>query len=107
MKKISFCFFSAVLTAGLFTPVAAAQVVPSLFAPAFCAARRNGMSITEASRFATRMSFDASRPEAIKVDRVSLDIKLAVYEAATLCPDAFASGASTRQQGLTSSRFAL
>lgn len=107
MKKISFRFFGTVLTAGLLMPAGAAQVVPSLFAPAFCAARRNGMSITEASRFATRMSFDASRPEAVKVDGVSLDIKLAVYEAEALCPEAFGSSASAKRDGLTSSRFAL
>ena len=88
-------FLAIALAAGLSTPAAAMQVVPSLFAPVFCAARRGGMSIKEASKFATRMSVDASRPSAPEVDGISLDIRLAIHEAAALCPDAFGSRAST------------
>lgn len=88
-------------------PAAAAQIVPSLFAPAFCAARRNGMSIGEASRFATRMSFDASRPDAPKIDGISIDIKLAIHEAAALCPDAFGGSISAGRHGLTAAHAVL
>jgi hypothetical protein len=92
MKSISSCFFGIALTAGLSMPAAAAQVIPSLFAPAFCAARRSGMSIGDSSRFAVRMSVDSSRPDAPKVNGVSIDITLAVHEAMALCPDAFRTG---------------
>jgi len=107
MKSISSCFFGIALTAGLSMPAAAAQVIPSLFAPAFCAARRSGMSIGDSSRFAVRMSVDSSRPGAPKVDGVSIDIKLAVHEAMALCPDAFMSSVSARQRDLTATRIVL
>ena len=107
MKKVSSCFFSIALVAGFSMPAAAMQVVPSLFAPAFCAARRSGMSIGDSSRFAVKMSVDASRPEAPKVDGISIDIKLAVHEAAVLCPDAFRSSVSARQRGLTAAHTVL
>jgi hypothetical protein len=107
MKKISSCLLGIALTAGFSMPAAGMQVIPSLFAPAFCAARRIGMSIREASRYGVRMSTDSSRPEAVKIDGVSIDIRLAVDEAAALCPDAFRSGISARQQGLTTARTVL
>jgi hypothetical protein len=92
MKSISSCFLGIALAAGLSTPAAAMQVIPSLFAPAFCAARRIGMSIREASRYGVKMSTDSSRPEAVKIDGVSIDIRLAVDAAVALCPDAFRTG---------------
>ena len=92
MKNLSSCFFGIALAAGLSMPAAAMQVVPSLFAPAFCAARRSGMSIGASSRFAVRMSIDSSRPRAPQVNGMSIDVTLAVDEAMALCPDAFKTG---------------
>jgi hypothetical protein len=89
MKKSFLRLAGIALAAGLSTPAVAMQVVPSLFAPAFCAARRSGMGVTEASKLATRLSIDESRPPAPKIDGISLDIKLAVHEAFVLCPSAF------------------
>jgi|LauGreDrversion4_2_1035121.scaffolds.fasta_scaffold490071_3 hypothetical protein len=94
MKKL--CIFGIALTAGLSAQATAMQVVPSVFAPAFCAAMRSGMSIGDASRFATRASIDKSLPPAPKIDGVSIDVKLAVYEAAALCPSAFTGGISAK-----------
>ena len=107
MKKISSCLLGIALTAGFSVPAAAMQVIPSLFAPAFCAARRSGMSITEAARYGVRMSADFSRPAVPEIDGVSIDVRLAVNEAAALCPDAFSSSISARQQGLTAAHTVL
>ena len=96
MKKTSLCFFGAALiAAGLSAPAAAIQIIPSQYAPLFCAARRSGMSVGDASRFATRMSIDSTKPPLPKIDGISLDVKLAVYEAMALCPDAFRGDTST------------
>ncbi len=107
MKRISSCFLGIALTAGFSMPAAAMQVVPSLFAPAFCAARRSGMSIGDSSRFAVRVSVDSSRPDAPKFDGISIDIRLAVHEAMALCPDAFRSSISAKRQGLTAAHTVL
>lgn len=87
MKKISFCV--ALVAAGLSAPATAIQIIPSQYAPLFCAARRNGMSVGDASRLATRLSIDSTKPPLPKIDGISIDVKLAVYEAMALCPDAF------------------
>ena len=107
MKNLSSRFVGIALAAGLSAPAVAMQVIPSLFAPAFCAARRSGMSITEASRYGVRMSADPSRPAAPEIDGISIDIKLAVHEAAALCPDAFRSAISAKLRGLTAARTVL
>ena len=107
MKKIYSCLFGIALTTGFSVPAVAMQVIPSLFAPAFCAARRSGMSIGEASRYGVRMSADPSRPAAPEIDGISIDIKLAVHEAAALCPDAFRSTISAKLRGLTAARTVL
>lgn len=88
-KKIVSCFFVFAFAGALSAPAFSAQVIPSLFAPAFCAARRSGMATTRASRFAAELSVDILRPEAPSIDGVPLDVKLAVQEAFSLCPEVF------------------
>lgn len=101
MKKISSHLLGIALTAGFSMPAVGMQVIPSLFAPAFCAARQSGMSIREASRYGIRMSADWSRPAAPEIDGIPIDVRLAVNEAAVLCPDTFRSSTSAERQGLT------
>lgn len=83
-KKAFSCLTGILLVAGLFTPVAAKQIVPSSFAPAFCAARRSGMTISKASEFAIQLSADELKPPAPKINGISVDVKLAV-QAAYFC----------------------
>lgn len=106
MTQIKF-LLTVALTAGISMPAVAAQVVPSLFAPAFCAARRSGMTVSESSRFATRASFNSSGPSMPKVDGISADVKMAVEEAMALCPEAFVSEFSVKRQGLTAASIVL
>lgn len=93
-KKAFSCFAGILLAAGLSTPVAGTQIVPSSFAPAFCAARRSGMTISKASEFAIQLSADELKPPAPKINGISVDVKLAVQTAYFLCPASFGADAS-------------
>jgi hypothetical protein len=81
----------AVCTALLATgaPANASQLVPSIFASAFCAAMESGVNRQDAIRFAVRMSLDTTKPPARKVGDTDLDVRASVYAAQMKCPQYF------------------
>lgn len=85
-------FSSFTICAALFTSGASAsasQLVPSIFASAFCTAMDYGVKRQEAIRFAVKMSLDTTRPRAAKVGNTDLDVRASVYAAETMCPQHF------------------
>jgi hypothetical protein len=93
MKPLSL-FASSCLLGLLFQPLPAktSQLIPAVFAPAFCASMEAGNSNGESIRFAVRMSIDTTKPPAFKVGDTSLDVRASVYEAQRQCPKYFEKG---------------
>lgn len=93
MKSLSL-FTSSCLLGLLFQPLSAkaSQLIPAVFAPAFCASMEAGNSNDESIRFAVRMSIDTTRPPALKVGDIPLDVRASVYEAQRQCPKYFERG---------------
>jgi hypothetical protein len=81
-------FFASICIglAGFSVPVNGAQLVPDVFASAFCTAMDSGVNRKEAIRFAVRMSLDRTKPKATKVGDVDLDVRMSIYAAQAQCP---------------------
>jgi hypothetical protein len=71
------------------TPVSASQLIPSIFASAFCAAMEFGVNRQDAIRFAVRISLDTTKPPAQRVGGTDLDVRASVYAAQMKCPQYF------------------
>jgi hypothetical protein len=92
MKRLLFPSAICATLLAFGAPVSASQLIPSIFASAFCTAMESGVGQEDAIRFAVRMSLDTTKPPAQRVGNTDLDVRASVYAAQIKCPQYFNGG---------------